>query len=262
MNEATPTVAGDELLRTVDDGICHITLNRPAALNALTVPMVRALTDAVRACDDPQVRAVVIGGTGRAFSSGADLREGPPPGDPALIDAVNEAVTAIRTLPRPVVAGVHGPAAGVGCSLALACDLVYAAESAYLLFAFTQVGLMPDGGASLLLPAAVGRIRAAELLLLADRVPTRQAARWGLINDVVPDSELAEHVGETAARLAQGPTRAYAATKDALHKASLSLLEQQLQLERDGQVELMHSEDFTAALDAFADRRRPVFTGR
>lgn len=153
------------------------------------------------AAADPRVRVIVFGGTGRAFSSGADLSSVDGDGTEG-IDQANRLVGAIAGTPKPVVAAVNGGAAGVGCSIALACDLIWAAESAYFLLAFAGVGLMPDGGATATVAAAVGRARAARMALLAERIPARQALDWGLISAVAPDEALSAEVDEVVARLA------------------------------------------------------------
>lgn len=159
----------------------------------------------------------------------------------------------------PVVAAVNGPAAGVGVSIALSADLTYAAESAYFLLAFVGIGLMPDGGASLLVPASIGRAKAAELALLGDRVSAADADRVGLVTRTVPDAELAAHAGAVAARLASGPRRALELTKRALNAATLESLDRVLDREKAGQIELLASADFAEGASAMLQRRRPHF---
>jgi 2-(1,2-epoxy-1,2-dihydrophenyl)acetyl-CoA isomerase len=173
--------------------------NRPERMNAWNTQFGLDLLAAVQSlAEDPDVRAVLVTGAGRAFSSGADLKEGlepTPDGHPDVYKVLTERyhpiIVTIREMPKPVVAGVNGAAAGVGLSLALACDLVVAAESAYFLLAFVNIGLVPDGGSSLLVPSRVGFARAAEMAMLGERVGARQALEWGLINQVWPDAELA-----------------------------------------------------------------------
>ena len=182
---------------TTEGSAATILLNRPEALNAWNDQFGRDLLDAVTTvAEDDSVRAVMITGAGRGFSSGADLKEQRSDGDgvPDLSARLREVyhpiITALREMPKPVVAAVNGPAVGIGCSLALAADLIVAAESAYFLLAFVNIGLVPDGGSTAFLPARVGYARAAEMAMLGERVPADQALDWGLINRVVPDGDL------------------------------------------------------------------------
>ncbi len=244
-------------------------LNRPERMNAwdaqLALDLRAALTDVGA---EAGVRAVLVTGAGRAFSSGADLKGGPVAGrnDPrdvyrVLTERYHPIIRAIREMPKPVVAAVNGAAAGIGLSLALACDLVVAAESAYFLLAFVNIGLVPDGGSSLLVPARVGFARAAEMAMLGERVGARQALDWGLINQVWPDGELAERAGDLLVRLADGPTRSYAGTKRQLNSWLYQRMEEQLELEAQIQQEMAASGDFEEGLKAFADKRQPRFSG-
>jgi enoyl-CoA hydratase/carnithine racemase len=248
------------------DSVLRVTFNRPDVLNALTPEMLDTAADAVESGGgDPDVRVVIITGAGRAFSSGADLSARADPsyqGRPRTLDAVNRLVRVLREVPKPVLAAVNGPAAGGGCSVALAADLILARESAYFLLAFADVGLMPDGGASVLLPNAVGRARAARMAMLAERIPAPRAADWGLITHAVPDETFDSEVEGLAARLAQGPTAAYAQTKHALNAATLGRLEQAFAIEAAGQAMLTGTADFAEGVAAFLQRRKPDFTGR
>lgn len=248
-------------------------LDRPDRLNALDTAAVRELVRLVRTeAVEPGVRVVVVRGAGRAFCSGADLGataeaadDGGETGEGGLagiLDAVGELVLGLRALPVPVVAVLRGPAAGVGASLALACDLVLAARSAYLLLAFSRVGLTLDGGASLLVASAAGRARAMEMALLADRVPAEQALNWGLVNAVHDDDALDAAVDALTDRLVAGPPRAYAATKAAVGAAVDGLLAGQLALESRLQQEVARTADAAEGMAAFLERRPPRFTGR
>src|SRR5712692_8695649 len=244
-------------------------LNRPERLNSWDRQLGLDLLSAVRAvADDPGIRAVQITGAGRAFSSGADLRGGTdllPDGRPDVYKVLTERyhpiITGIRRMAKPVIAAVNGAAAGIGLSLALACDLVLAADSAYFLLAFVNIGLVPDGGSSLLVPSRIGFARAAELAMLGERLPAGQALEWGLINRVWPDDEFAARADELLGRLADGPTRSYAGTKRQLNNWLYDRMEAQLELEARIQQEAAGSADFVEGVMAFGEKRAPRFTG-
>jgi 2-(1,2-epoxy-1,2-dihydrophenyl)acetyl-CoA isomerase len=222
-----------------------------------------------QAAEDDDVRAVVITGVGRGFSSGADLRAGfdaTPEGHPdvgtALRDRYHPIITTVRRMPKPVLAAVNGPAVGIGCSLALACDLIVARESAYFLLAFVNIGLVPDGGSSLLLPERVGLARASEMAMLGERIGAKQALEWGLINRVAADEEFEGVVDELAARLAAGPTSAYAGMKRQFNEWLFGRMEAQLELEASIQQQAAASGDFREGVQAFLEKRAAAFEGR
>lgn len=247
------------------DGVLSVTIERPESLNSVTTPVLAGIADAMEhAARDPRVRVVRLGGAGRGFSSGAGLDPGDTPsGDgeaTQIIAEANRAVRAIVVLPRPVVAVVQGPAAGVGVSLALACDLVLASDQAFFLLAFTKVGLMPDGGASALVAAAVGRARAMRMALLADRVSAADALAWGLISAVYPADEFDAEVDKVLAELLAGPAVALAKTKHAVNAATLTELDGALDREFVGQSGLLFAHDFREGTRAFQQRRTPNFT--
>lgn len=253
-----------------DGGVGRIVLNRPETLNAWNTQFGYDLKEIVAtAAEDPSVRAVLLTGAGRAFSSGADLKagfddaaeDGMPDIEGRLHDLFHPILTGLRTMPKPVVVAVNGPAAGIGVSLALTGDLVLAAESAFFQLAFANIGLMPDGGSTLLVPARVGKTRAFEMALLAERIPAEQALDWGLINAVHPDGELLDVAGDLATRLANGPTLAYASAKRALNAAIYPNLDQQLDLEAKLQHALGRSKDFVEGGVAFVEKRSPEFKG-
>jgi enoyl-CoA hydratase/carnithine racemase len=249
---------------TVHDRVLTVRFSRPETLNALTAQAMLTAAEAfASASADPAVRVVLLTGSGRAFSSGASLAEDTM-SDTAVetLDAANVLVAAIVATSKPVVAAVNGLVAGVGATIALACDLVVMKQSGYLLLAFANIGLMPDGGATAIVPAAIGRARAARMALLAERVPAQTAFDWGLVSHVVADEEFDASVGQITARLADGPTQAYAQTKRALNAATLALLEQAHRLEYDGQLALFDTEDFAEGVAAFRERRPAVFRGR
>jgi 2-(1,2-epoxy-1,2-dihydrophenyl)acetyl-CoA isomerase len=251
------------------DGVGRLTLNRPETLNAWTAQFGRELKQVVEgeAAEDA-VRAVLVTGAGRGFSSGADLKAGFDPAEDGMPDIRTElheiyhpVIAGIRRLPKPVVAAVNGPAVGIGCSLALACDLVLAAESSFLGLAFVNIGLMPDGGSTAFVPPAVGKARAFQMALLGERVTARQALEWGLVNWVYPDDQLMGEANALVARLAAGPTRSYASSKEALNRAIYGDLDGQLDLEAELQHALGRSKDFLEGTAAFVEKRDPAFTG-
>jgi 2-(1,2-epoxy-1,2-dihydrophenyl)acetyl-CoA isomerase len=247
----------------------QLTLNRPDTLNAWTDELGRELKKIVEgeAAED-SVRAVVITGAGRGFSSGADLKagfesadDGRPDIGKELRDVYHPAILGIRQLAKPVIAAVNGPAVGIGCSLALACDLVLAAESAFFSLAFVNIGLMPDGGATAFVPPAVGKARAFQMALLGDRISAAQALDWGLVNWVYPDDRLIEEATSLAQRMAAGPTRSYASAKQALNRSVYGDLPGQLELEAVLQHALGRTDDFIEGAMAFVQRRVPSFGG-
>ena len=248
----------------------RLTLNRPVSLNAWTSQFGHELLDVITGeAADEGVRALLVTGAGRGFSSGADLRAGFDPADDGMPDIRKElhdvyhpAIAGIRRLHKPVVAAVNGPAVGIGCSLALACDLVMAAESAFFGLAFVNIGLMPDGGSTAFVPPAVGRARALEMALLGERVPAAQALEWGLVNWVHPDGMLLDEADKLVSRLAAGPTRSYAASKQALNKFIYGDLDAQLELEAELQHQLGRTADFAEGVAAFVEKRGPDFKGR
>jgi 2-(1,2-epoxy-1,2-dihydrophenyl)acetyl-CoA isomerase len=260
-------------LETVDltlrDGTAWITLNRPDALNAWNKQFGEDLHATVHAAaESDEVRAVVITGAGRAFSSGADLKAGFEPmasGHPdvhtRLTQMYHPIITTIRRMPKPVIAAVNGPAVGIGCSLALSADIVVAAESAYFLLAFVNIGLVPDGGSSLFVPARAGFTRAAEMALLGEKVPAAKAEAWNLINKVVADDEFEGAIEAMASRFASGPTKSFAGSKRQLNRWLFAGMDDQLRLESDIQQEMAVSPDFVEGVMAFVEKREPRFSG-
>jgi len=248
-----------------------IVLNRPERMNAWSNALSDDLLTALReVAHDDRVRAVMLTGRGKAFCSGADLKEG------AELAAANNGrlntgeilnrwyhpiVTTIREMPKPVVAAVNGAAAGAGVSLALAADLVVAAESAYFVLAFVNIGLVPDGGASLFVPARIGFTRAAEMALLGEPVTAAKAVETGLINRVWPDAEFAGNAEALLRRLSEGPTRSYAGSKRELNHWMYARMAEHLALEAEIQDDAAATKDFFEGVTAFIERRPPGFTG-
>ncbi len=254
---------------SIGDGVARITLNRPETLNSWNEQLGQDLSAALdRAEQDDAVRAVLITGAGRGFSSGADLgeqrsgAEGEVPDlGQRLLELYNPIIRAVRELPKPVVAAVNGPAAGIGCALALACDLIVAGESAFFLLAFVNIGLVPDGGSTATVPARVGAARAAEMAMLGERVGAAKALEWGLINRVVPDDDLDQATTLLSTHLAHGPTKAYANIKRLLNRTLYPDLAGQLDAEAMAQKEQGQTADFIEGVLAFAEKRPPRFTG-
>ncbi|MEV0587399.1 enoyl-CoA hydratase-related protein [Nonomuraea sp. NPDC050310] len=253
----------------VSEHVATITLDRPEAMNSLTAEVKTALLEALgRAAADPEVRAVLLTGSGRAFCAGQDLRE-----HAANLEAgrglagtvqehYNPIITLITTMDKPVIAAVNGVAAGAGASLAFACDLRVAADKAKFAMAFAGIGLAPDSGASWTLQRLVGPARAAELLILGEPLDAARALELGLVTRVVPADELAKTARELAVRLAQGPTKAYAATRRALAYAATHTLEESLALEAELQDACAATEDHRNATRAFLAKEQPTFIGR
>ena len=247
------------------NGVATITLNRPESLNALNAAMRRELLAAVKAAGrDDAIRAVVLTGSGRGFCSGADLRGGPGERSfrTVLSTEYNPLITAIRDLPKPMIAAVNGVAAGAGVSLALACDLVYAAEEARFILAFVRIGLVPDSGATRAFVRALGRHLAAELAFTGDPLSASDAADAGLINGVVPGAELVGHAVVVAQRLAEGPTRAIGLSKRLLNQADGPGFAEGLALEAALQELAGRTQDHAEGVAAFSEKRDPRFMGR
>ncbi|GHD91547.1 enoyl-CoA hydratase/isomerase family protein [Streptomyces naganishii] len=263
--------------REVRGQVLHLTLDRPEALNALApADRDRLIAHLDGACADPDVRAVVLTGTGRGFCAGADLRAGAGGGDRVAVDVARAAgdvarmlrlgaqrlIAAVLDCEKPVIAAVNGVAAGLGAHLAFACDLVLAGESARFVEVFARRGLVPDGGGAYLLPRLVGQRRAKELMFFADALPAADAERLGLVNRVVPDGELAATAGAWAARLAAGPTRALALTKQLVNASLDGDRAAAFAAEAAAQEVNMTTADAREGVAAFVERREPKFTGR
>jgi 2-(1,2-epoxy-1,2-dihydrophenyl)acetyl-CoA isomerase len=260
----------DSVLCDLNGAVATITLNRPTARNALTAEMKAELLAAVRQCSsDTAVRAVILAGAGHSFCAGQDLREHAgllESGAPAPMETVrahyNPIITAIATMPKPVIAAISGVAAGAGAGLAFACDFRIAARDASLLLAFAKVGLGADSGVSWTLQRLTGTARATELLMLAEAVTADQALSVGLLNSIVDSQDLATAASELASRLAAGPTAAYAAIKEGLAFAASHDLAESLEKEAQLQAALARTGDHTTATLAFVRKQPPSYQGR
>ncbi|MFE9632468.1 enoyl-CoA hydratase/isomerase family protein [Streptomyces sp. NPDC006463] len=260
----------DEVLHRLDNGVSWITLNRPDAMNAVTWEQrERVIALLADASADPDVRAVVITATGKGFCAGADLRGGPAAGERVAGDVARmirlgaqRLITAVLDCEKPVLAAVNGTAAGIGAHLALACDLVIAAEPARFIEVFVRRGLVPDGGGAYLLPRLVGPQKAKELMFFGDAVPAAEAERLGLVNKVVPAEELEATARDWAERLAQGPTRALAMTKQLVNASLDSDRATALAAEATAQELNMTTADANEGVSSFVERRTPKYLGR
>ncbi|HXJ62141.1 MAG TPA: enoyl-CoA hydratase [Actinomycetota bacterium] len=263
----------EEIAYEIANGVGWIRLRRPDKLNALTTKLAREALDALaRARGDDAVRCLVITGEGRGFSAGQDLTEfmgTAASGEGTTLDVAehlrsgyNRMIAAIVELPKPVVAGVNGVAAGAGLSLALACDLRIASDAARFLQAFVKIGLVPDSGGNWLLPRIVGYAKALELSITGDMVDAAEALRIGLVNRVLPADEFESGLADAAERMAKGPTRAIGATKALMGEGLRLDLAATLEREAVAQAELAGSHDFAEGVGAFLEKREANFTGR
>lgn len=269
MTEATTLPTFETLRLALNGPVAVLTLNRPQRLNAAPPQMFDEIRAALLALPGLGARALLITGEGRAFCSGADLQN--PRGGPAMTRGAYShqklsenyvpTMRALAQLPLPVVAAVNGPAAGVGCSLALAADFTLAARSAYFLEAFVNIGLVPDGGATWMLARQVGKARATEMLMLGERIPAEKAESWGLIHRCVDDAELMPTAVALATRLGNGPTRALGLMRQGLARALEQTYDEAMATEALHQALAADSQDAAEGLKAFLEKRLPQFTG-
>ncbi|HLG89965.1 MAG TPA: enoyl-CoA hydratase [Alphaproteobacteria bacterium] len=264
------------VLLDLSQGVATITLNRPQVLNALNNSMSDQLIDALtRLENDPAARVIVIRGAGDAFMAGGDIgyfhqklgehaadKNSFKPVIRAMVGRAQQTALAVRQMPKPVIASIHGGCAGFGLSLALACDLAIAADNAKFTLAYIHLATTPDGGASFFLPRVVGQKRAAEIALLGDRFGAVDAERWGIVNKVVPLAELQAETAKLASRIARGPTLAYGRTKALLEASARNSLADQLNAETDSFAASAVTDDFAAGVSSFLEKKPPNFTGK
>jgi len=260
----------ETILFDVEENVATVTMNRPEAMNAINMQLGEELVDAMTRCrSDANVRAVVLKGAGRAFCAGGDLKAfseflqaDPVTAFRTFASKLHVGIVEVRHMEKPVIAQVHGVAAGAGMSLALACDLTIAAESARFIMAYRRVGLSPDGSSTYFIPRLVGPKKALEIFYMGDPIAAPEAERLGLINRVVPDADLEEETRAFARRLAQGPTLALGRAKELVYRSLGETLETQLEHERDFIALSSTTEDFMEGVQAFIQKREPKFRGR
>lgn len=248
------------------DGVCVITMNTPSSLNAISKGIVAGLEEAFEDCFDESIRAVVLTGAGRGFCAGGDIAEAVKDGAPHWMlqtpKKLAVAISAIRRLPKPVIASINGPALGVGMSVAMACDLRIMSDRASLSQAYTSVGLSPDGAWTMTVPRIVGIAKALEMVLLDKPIKAEEALKLGLVSMVVPAATLEEETIQLARKLANGPTQAYASAKALINASMLQGLEGQMERERYSISACAGTEDFIEGSEAIFNKRKPVFKGK
>lgn len=252
----------------INDKIARITLNRPDVFNSFNREMALLLQNELDACEtNPNVRAIVITGKGKAFCAGQDLKEvSTPELNPGfkkiLEEHYNPIVSRIRKIEKPIIAGVNGVAAGAGANIALACDVVVASEHASFIQAFSKIGLIPDSAGTFFLPRLIGFQKASALMMLGDKVPAMEAERLGMVYRVFSSETFDEEVNNLARVLANMPTKALGMTKRLLNESMANTLDSQLNLESKLQIEAAQSDDYAEGVAAFVEKRKPVFKGK
>lgn len=255
-----------ELIQKLEQGVLTLTLNRPEVFNSFNQKMAFALRDALKsAAEDHAVRCVVLTGTGKAFCAGQDLAEAMDPNGPELQSIVkdhyNPIIELIRAIEKPVIAAVNGVAAGAGANIALACDITIAKKSASFIQAFSKIGLIPDSGGTFFLPRIIGSQKALALMMTGDKVSAEEADRMNMIYKAVEDETFEETVNSFALQLASMPTRGLGLTKKAVNESFTNNLTQQLAVEEKLQTEAGKTYDFNEGVNAFLEKRKPVFKG-
>jgi 2-(1,2-epoxy-1,2-dihydrophenyl)acetyl-CoA isomerase len=255
-----------ELIVSNYNGVCELKFNRPEVFNSFNKVMAIQLQKALDDCaNNPEIRAIVLTGAGKAFCAGQDLAEATDPEGPELQDIVKEhynpIIRKIREIEKPVIAQVNGVAAGAGANIALACDITFAAESASFIQAFSKIGLIPDSGGTFFLPRIIGMQKALALMMTGDKVSATEAEAMNMIYKAVSDSELESTVTTFAEKLAQMPTRGLGLTKKAVNESWTNTLSAQLDVEERLQTEAGNTYDFEEGVAAFLEKRKPVFKG-
>ena len=256
------------ILKTINNNIATLTLNRPEVFNSFNREMALLLQSELDACEkNPEVRAIVITGSGKAFCAGQDLKEVTSPElNPGfkkiLEEHYNPIIARIRTIEKPIIGAINGVAAGAGANIALACDVVIASENASFIQAFSKIGLVPDSAGTFFLPRLIGFQKASALMMLGDKVSAQEAEKLGMVYKVVSAENFSEEINRTAENLANMPTKALGLTKRLLNNSMQNSLEEQLNLESKLQIEAAQSEDYAEGVDAFVNKRKPEFKGK
>ncbi|MFB6465377.1 enoyl-CoA hydratase/isomerase family protein [Cytobacillus sp. Hz8] len=255
-----------DLLIQLEETILTLTLNRPERLNAFSPDMILGLTNAIQeAGTNPDVRVIVLSGAGRSFSAGGDVKTMGESGAVQVyehIGRLNELIVTMKDCEKPIIAAVHGFAAGAGFNLALACDLIIASEDSQFALSFSQVGLISDGGGSFHLPRLIGPHLAKQFFFSAEAIPAKRLYELGVINHLVPLEKLQEEVGKYAAKLAHGPGKAYAMQKKLIDHSLTATLEEILEQERITQTMMVQTEDHQEGIVAFKEKKKPAFKGK
>ena len=258
----------NSILIKIENQVAYITLNRPDVFNSFNREMALSLQSILDDCEhNNDVRSIVITGNGKAFCAGQDLKEVTSPElNPGfkkiLEEHYNPIITRIRAINKPIIAAVNGVAAGAGANIALSCDLVVASNKASFIQAFSKIGLIPDSGGSFFLPRLIGFQKAAALMMLGDKVTAEEAEELGMIFKVISSESFNEEVEKLAVKLANMPTKALGLIKELLNKSITNTLEQQLELEGKLQIKAALSEDYTEGVNAFMEKRKPIFKGK
>ncbi|WP_235848452.1 enoyl-CoA hydratase/isomerase family protein [Litchfieldia alkalitelluris] len=259
-------MSNDHLLVQIEGPVMNLVMNRPESLNAFSPEMIMGLTNAVKeAGENPEIRIVVLSGSGRSFSAGGDVKtmgEASPSQVYDHIGKLNECILAMRSLEKPIIAAVHGFAAGAGFNLALACDLIVAAEDSKFVLSFSQVGLISDGGGLYFLPRLIGPYRAKQLLFSGEPLLVKTAKEYGIVNDTFPLDSFKEEVGKLAFKLSKGPGKAYGMIKKIADQAAVSSLSEILEQERITQTLMVTTDDHIEGVSAFKEKRKPQFKGK